>query len=80
MHGKFHGTIVEDLVNKSLIINGVTVHMIAASDPAAIDYTEYGIDNALIIDNTGISRDREGLGKHLKSKGVDKKSIFNFWQ
>jgi glyceraldehyde 3-phosphate dehydrogenase len=72
VHGKFHGTIVEDLVNKSLIINGVTVHMIAASDPAAIDYTEYGIDNALIIDNTGISRDREGLGKHLKSKGVDK--------
>ena len=58
VHSKFHGTIVEDLVNKSLIINGVTVHMMAASDPAAIDYTEYGIDNALIIDNTGISRDR----------------------
>ncbi len=72
VHGKFHGTIVEDLVNKALIINGVTVHMIAASDPAGIDYTEYGIDNALVIDNTGMARDREGLGKHLRSKGVDK--------
>lgn len=72
VHGKFHGTIVEDLVNKALIINGATVHMIAASDPAGIDYTEYGIDNALVIDNTGMARDREGLGKHLRSKGVDK--------
>jgi len=72
VHGKFHGTIVEDLVNKSLIINGVTVHMIAASDPSNIDYSDYGIDDALIIDNTGITRDREGLSKHMRSKGVDK--------
>lgn len=70
VHGKFHGTIVEDLVNKALIINGVTVHMIAANKPEDIDYTEYGIHNALIIDNTGISRDREGLSKHLLSKGA----------
>jgi glyceraldehyde 3-phosphate dehydrogenase len=70
VHGKFHGTIVEDLVNKALIINGVTVHMIAANKPEDIDYTEYGIQNALIIDNTGISRDRDGLSKHLLSKGA----------
>lgn len=72
VHGKFHGTIVEDLVNKALIINGVTVHMIAASDPAEIDYTDYGINNALVIDNTGIARDRDGLGKHLRSKGTER--------
>lgn len=70
VHGKFHGTIVEDLENKALIINGNTVHMIAANRPEDIDYTAYGIQDALIIDNTGVSRDREGLSKHLLSKGA----------
>jgi glyceraldehyde 3-phosphate dehydrogenase len=46
--------------------------MIAASDPATIDYTAYGIDNALLIDNTGVTRDRKGLSEHLKAKGVSK--------
>lgn len=72
VHGKFRGTIVEDLENKTLFINGHTVHMIAASDPSSIDYNEYGIKNALIIDNTGVWRDEEGLGKHLAANGVDK--------
>lgn len=70
IHGKFAGTIVEDLENKALIINGHTVYMIAADKPESIDYTTYGIDNALIIDNTGIARDREKLSKHLEAKGV----------
>lgn len=70
IHGKFHGTVVEDYENKALIINGQIVHMIAASKPEEIDYTIYGIEDALIIDNTGISRDRDGLGKHLLAKGV----------
>jgi glyceraldehyde 3-phosphate dehydrogenase len=46
--------------------------MINASDPTSIDYTAYGINDALVIDNTGVLRDREGLSKHLKSKGVSK--------
>lgn len=72
IHGSFAGTIVEDFANQALIINGQTIKMIAAKDPAAIDYTQYGIDDALIIDNTGVLRDREGLSLHLKSKGVSK--------
>mgnify|MGYP001383488925 CR=1 FL=1 len=37
-----------------------------------MDYTKYGIHNAVVVDNTGIWRDGsdEGLGLHLKSKGV----------
>jgi glyceraldehyde 3-phosphate dehydrogenase len=70
IHGKFRGTIVEDLENKALIINGHTVHMIAAEKPESIDYNAYGIDDALIIDNTGIARDREKLSKHLEAKGA----------
>jgi len=72
VHGPFPGTVLEDLPNKSLIINGHRVRMIAASDPASVDYEQYGIHDALLIDNTGASRDRKGLSEHLKSKGVSK--------
>ncbi len=72
IHGAFPGTIVEDYANKALIINGQTVKMIAASKPNEIDYTAFDIHNALIIDNTGIARDREGLALHLQSKGAEK--------
>ncbi len=70
VHGPFPGTIDVDSSNKALIINGHFVQMIAANNPEDIDYTAHGIDNALVIDNTGVSRDRDGLGKHLKAKGV----------
>ncbi|MFM2136240.1 MAG: hypothetical protein RL021_1640 [Bacteroidota bacterium] len=72
VHGAFPGTVIEDPANDALIVNGHTVRMIAASDPSSIDYTAYGINDALVIDNTGVVRDREGLSKHLKSKGVSK--------
>ncbi len=70
VHGAFPGTVIEDFANKALIVNGHCVHMIAASDPSKIDYSLYGINNAMIIDNTGVARDREGLSKHLLSNGV----------
>jgi len=72
VHGPFPGTVIEDLDNKSLIVNGHTIHMIDSSDPASVDYEKYGIHDALIIDNTGVVRDREGLSKHLKSNGAGK--------
>ena len=72
VHGPFPGTVIEDLANRALIINGHKVHMISAKNPEEIDYTKYGINDALLIDNTGVSRDREGLSKHLKANGVSK--------
>lgn len=72
VHGPFPGTVIEDLANKTLIINGHTVHMIDAKNPEDVDYTKYGIENALVIDNTGVFRDDKELSRHLKSKGVDK--------
>ncbi|CAN0606423.1 unnamed protein product, partial [Ectocarpus sp. 12 AP-2014] len=45
---------------------------IYADSPDTIDYTEYGINNAIVVDNTGVWRDEEGLSQHLKSKGVAK--------
>lgn len=70
VHGAFKGSVVEDLENKSLIINGQIVRMIDASNPEDIDYTQYGINNALIIDNTGVFTTREALARHMKAKGV----------
>lgn len=72
VHGKFLGTVIADEVNNALIINGTTVNIISADKPEDIDYTTYGIKNALVIDNTGAFRDKEELSRHLSSKGVSK--------
>lgn len=72
VHGTFSGTVTIDEKNSALIINGTTVHMISANQPEDIDYTEYGINNALVIDNTGAFRDKEALSRHLSSKGAAK--------
>jgi glyceraldehyde 3-phosphate dehydrogenase len=55
-----------------MIVNGQRIHMIGAKDPGAIDYTAYGIQNALLIDNTGVFKDRDALSIHLKANGVEK--------
>ncbi|WP_040280138.1 glyceraldehyde-3-phosphate dehydrogenase [Psychroserpens damuponensis] len=72
VHGDFSGTVTTDIDNTALIINGTTVKIISANNPEDIDYTSYGINNALVIDNTGAFRDDKALKRHLKSKGVEK--------
>ena len=72
VHGDFPGTVVVDAKNKTLIINGTTVHMISAKGPEDIDYTSYGIQDALVIDNTGAFRDKEQLSRHLVPEGASK--------
>lgn len=72
VHGAFKGSVLEDLEKKALWINGQMVQLIAASNPEDIDYTSYGISNALVIDNTGAFTKRADLGRHLKAKGVNK--------
>ena len=72
VHGPFSGTVNIDEENSTLIINGTTVHMISANQPEDIDYTKYGINQALVIDNTGAFRDKEALSRHLTSKGAAK--------
>ncbi|AMN67758.1 MULTISPECIES: glyceraldehyde-3-phosphate dehydrogenase [unclassified Psychrobacter] len=72
IHGSFTGGVSIDDDNNGMVINGRFVQVIYANDPSEIDYTAYGIDNALVIDNTGIWKDEAGLGKHLQSQGVNK--------
>ena len=72
VHGDFSGMVNVDIKNSALIINGTTVNVISANAPEDIDYTKYGISNALVIDNTGAFRDDKALARHLKAKGVSK--------
>jgi len=72
VHGPFEGTISIDNENNILNANGNCIQVIYSSGPDKVDYTQYGINNAIVIDNTGIWRDEDGLGLHLKSKGVSK--------
>ncbi|GAA3517694.1 glyceraldehyde-3-phosphate dehydrogenase [Aquimarina addita] len=72
VHGNFSGLVETDLANSALIINGTTVKIISANSPEEIDYNSYGINDALLIDNTGAFRDKEALSRHLSAKGVDK--------
>ena len=72
VHGPFKGTVRVLEEENKLIINGNEVQVIYASDPTSIDYTEYGIKDALLVDNTGVWRDEEGLSQHLNCNGIKK--------
>ena len=61
-----------DLENKCIVLNGQQIHIIEAKQPEDPDYTQYGINKCLLIDNTGVFADRESLSRHLKAKGVHK--------
>lgn len=71
IHGSFHGTIEIDRERSWLVANGNAIQVIYANSPSEVDYTQYGIKDALLIDNTGVWRDEEGLGQHLKCPGIN---------
>jgi glyceraldehyde 3-phosphate dehydrogenase len=72
VHGPFEGSIDIDEENNEFIINGNRVKLLYANAPEDMDYTAHGINNAVVIDNTGKWRDREGLSRHLKANGAAK--------
>ena len=72
VHGPFNGSVEVDEENNAIIANGTYIQVIYANSPDEVDYTKYDISNALVVDNTGIWKDEDGLGLHLKSKGVAK--------
>ncbi|MCO4785556.1 MAG: glyceraldehyde-3-phosphate dehydrogenase [Marinomonas atlantica] len=72
VHGTYEGVVKADAENEQLIINGQPVKIIYSSDPSEIDYTKHGINNALLVDNTGRWRDHDGLSVHLNRPGIDR--------
>ena len=67
VHGPFDGTVRVDEENSSLVINGNPVKVIYASGPDKVKYSDYDINDPVVIDNTGIWRDEEALSVHIKS-------------
>lgn len=72
VHGQFAGVANEDIENQAMIVDGQIIKFIEAKNPEDVDYEAYGIKDALVIDNTGVFRDRDNLSRHLKAKGVAK--------
>ncbi len=72
IHGHFPGTVEVDHEKSKLIINGRPIHVISTNSGELINYENFGINNSLLIDNTGVLRDKKNLSKHLLSKGVQK--------
>lgn len=72
VHGSFNGSITVDAEQSAIIANGNLIKVIYANQPEDIDYTEHGIDNALIVDNTGVFKNEEALRRHLVPKGASK--------
>ena len=72
VHGAFSGSITVDEAENAIIANGVYIKVIYANSPSEVDYTKYDINNALVIDNTGLWRDMDELGQHTKCPGASK--------
>ncbi|WP_336853291.1 glyceraldehyde-3-phosphate dehydrogenase [Sinomonas albida] len=72
VHGPFEGTITVDEANNTILANGTLIHVIYSDNPATVDYTRYGIKDAIVVDNTGRWRDEAGLSQHLESTGVSR--------
>jgi len=70
VHGQFNGIITIDEEENAIIANGNMIRIIYADSPESVDYTQYGISNAILVDNTGKWRDREGLSRHLNAPGI----------
>ncbi|WP_308796834.1 glyceraldehyde-3-phosphate dehydrogenase [Agromyces silvae] len=70
VHGPFAGTIEVDEERNTILANGTLIQVIYSDDPASVDYTAYGISDAIVVDNTGRWRDEAGLSQHLRAPGV----------
>jgi glyceraldehyde 3-phosphate dehydrogenase len=60
---QFKGEI--EVLKDRLIVNGKEIRVYAKRNPEELPWRELGID--LVVESTGIFRDRDGAGKHLKA-------------
>lgn len=70
VHGEFNGHITVEDGGNELHVNGNIIKLIYAGSPDQIVYTDYGIKNAMVLDNTGVWRDKTALSGHLRP-GID---------
>ena len=70
VHGPFEGSITVDEEQEALVVNGSVIQVIYAAQPDQVDYTAHGINDAVIIDNTGKWRTNAALSAHLACPGA----------
>lgn len=63
VHGRFDGEVHAE--GEFLVVNGKKIRVYAEKDPENLPWKELGID--IVIESTGIFRDKEKMGKHLKA-------------
>jgi glyceraldehyde 3-phosphate dehydrogenase len=61
VHGRFGGDVGHD--DNGLIVDGTAVKVLAERDPAALPWSDLGVD--VVVESTGIFSSGEKAGKHL---------------
>jgi glyceraldehyde 3-phosphate dehydrogenase len=61
VHGRYPGTV--EVSEAGLVVDGDEIRVLSERDPAALPWGDLGVD--VVIEGTGIFRDREGASKHL---------------
>ncbi len=62
-YGRFDGEVT--LVDGDLQINGQRIKVLSERDPAALPWGDMGVE--IVIESTGVFRDRAGASKHLEA-------------
>jgi len=68
VHGKYPGSV--DSKEDSIVVDGDEIKVFKEKDPSNLPWKELGVD--IVIEATGIFRDRGGASKHLGDKGAKK--------
>jgi glyceraldehyde 3-phosphate dehydrogenase len=63
VHGRYDGTV--EVKDGALIVDGDEIKALSERDPEALPWGELGVD--IVVEVTGIFRDKESAGKHLKA-------------
>ncbi|NPA51997.1 MAG: type I glyceraldehyde-3-phosphate dehydrogenase [Aquificae bacterium] len=63
VHGIFKGEV--SATEDGLVVNGKQIKVTAIKDPAQLPWKD--LDVSIVIEATGVFRDREGAGKHLQA-------------
>lgn len=63
IHGPFPGRV--EWGESSLTVDGVKIPILSEKDPAKLPWDDHGTD--VVLESTGVFRDREGAGKHLEA-------------
>ena len=66
VHGRFSGSLEINYKENSIIVNGQNIKFLSSNEN--INYKSIGINNAILIDSTGVKKDKESLSTHLNNE------------